>query len=75
MSAIAYLFLLCCVLALVGMLDRAWLRFVRPVLARRFGWPAVHPSEHIPTAAWAGCAVAGFGIWLMLARIAPSAGF
>lgn len=31
MSALAYLFLLCCVLAQAGMLDRAWLRFAQPL--------------------------------------------
>lgn len=74
MSALAYLFLLCCVLAQAGMLDRAWLRFAQPLPGPTVRL-ASRPSECVPTAAWAGCAVAGFGVWLVLNRIAPAAGF
>ncbi len=54
MNALDHIILLMGALGCAALLDTIWLRLIRPHLALRYGWRAVHPSEHIPLSGWIG---------------------
>lgn len=75
MTVFAYLVMLTGTLALAGVFDWAWLRFLRPILAKSYGWPEVDDSERIPAVAWVGAAAVLSIMFIFLPLVGVAAGY
>ncbi len=76
MTIIAYAALWACMIAVAVFLDTyVWLRYVRPALAKSYGWPAVRNDERIPPAAAAFGGGAAFILLFVLPNVGVIAGY
>lgn len=75
MSALAYMWLWAAVIALGATIDKVWMRYLRPRVAKRRCWPPATDDWHIPNAAWLGAVAFTVGLGIILKFIAPAAGF
>lgn len=70
MTVFDYALLWAVVIGLACLTDQAWMRWLRPRLERRFGWPPLSLDEKIPAYAWGG----GFGAVYILVVVLPTMG-
>lgn len=75
MTVIAYAAMLAFVIAVAGVWDAVWLRYLRPYLARTRGWREVDPRERIPAVAWAGAGAFLSIIFIFLPFVGVSEGY
>lgn len=75
MNPIIYLGLLCFAVALAGIVDTIWLRYVRPLMAESYGWPDVQPDERIPAVAWVGALAVLTVMFVLLPFVGVAAGY
>lgn len=75
MTALTDLFMWAGVVTTGIFLDKLWIRFIRPLFARRFGWADLRPDHEIPWT-WCICAAALVGSSAAILKyVAPAAGF
>ena len=54
MPVVDYALLWAALISLAALADQAWMRWIRPIFERRFGWTPMPHEARIPAAAWAG---------------------
>lgn len=75
MNTIDYLLLWMLAFDFAAICDRLWMRYVRPRLAVRYGWPELMPDEVIPTWAWAGALIVTALFFIIVPLVGYAAGF
>lgn len=75
MTVFAYAAMLAFVIAVAGAWDAAWLKYMRPRLAKSRGWPEVRTDERIPAVAWAGAGAFVSVVFIFLPFVGVSAGY
>ncbi len=75
MNPLAYLILLALGVFLSALWDAAWLRYLRPLLAKSYGWPDVRADERIPAVAWVGALLVISLIFIVLPVVGVSVGY
>lgn len=62
-------------LAIAATCDSIWVSHIRPILARKYGWPDLDPDELIPAQAWIGALVVIAILFIAVPVIGNAAGF
>ena len=75
MPVVDYALLWAVVILAAALMDQAWVRWLRPVFERRFGWTPMSESARIPAVAWAGGGTAVIIMLVILPWVGVAAGY
>lgn len=75
MPVVDYALLWAALIALAALADQAWMRWIRPIFERRYGWAPMPDDARIPAAAWAGGGSAVIILLVFVPMVGVTAGY